>query len=231
MDLCHRGCGLVATYYNTKGNPCCDTRAQRCPVVKKKIGERSGATRRANPVRHSDEVKAKRSIAVKKAWDEGRKTVYEGQRERVANLYKMRGAAWNKGLDITDPRVAKYADAQRGVCRSDSKPIIAFNDPIYNDFKKYRNRVATRTQHNYRDNKEKINPNDLQLGKAGIDGAHHIDHIISVRYGFEHGIPVDLIAAPENLQVIPWIENMQKYSSITETKMSTAIREFLEQIG
>jgi len=59
--------------------------------------------------------------------------------------------------------------------------------------------------------KEQINPNNLQLGKAGIDGAHQIDHIVSVREGFEKGKSVEDIADPTNLQILPWLDNIRKY--------------------
>jgi hypothetical protein len=77
-------------------------------------------------------------------------------------------------------------------------------------------RVKTRQKTGYghsAETKEKIS-------KAGIDGAHHIDHIVSVREGFEKSIPVEDIADPTNLQVITWLDNIRKYDGKGKRKNS-----------
>ena len=48
-------------------------------------------------------------------------------------------------------------------------------------------------------------------GKAGIDGAYHLDHIKSVWYGYNKNIPACEIADITNLQFIPWMENQKKW--------------------
>jgi len=47
-------------------------------------------------------------------------------------------------------------------------------------------------------------------GIAGTEGAYQIDHIISISKGYLDGIDPNIIAAPENLRFIPWLENLQK---------------------
>lgn len=204
--LCHRGCGLESTHVNIKGQPCCFKAAPKCPVVKQKIGDASGATRRAFPCLRSDEHKEAQSKRIKEIWNTGGRVVSADQIERMRTLHTVRdGSCWNKGL--TGVQVAW----NKGLRKQEPMDILAREDPIYSNFKKYRNRVSTRTKKTYLQNKDLLNPLNLVLGKCGVDGAHQIDHIISVRVGFEQGITVELISAKENLQVIPWLENIQKY--------------------
>ena len=49
-------------------------------------------------------------------------------------------------------------------------------------------------------------------GKSGIKGAYQIDHIVSIKYAFENGIPAEEIADIKNLRMIPWEENIKKGS-------------------
>jgi hypothetical protein len=39
---------------------------------------------------------------------------------------------------------------------------------------------------------------------------HHIDHKISIWYGFKNGLTVDFIADLDNLRMLPYKENMKK---------------------
>lgn len=48
-------------------------------------------------------------------------------------------------------------------------------------------------------------------GKAGINGAYHLDHIKSVWRGYNEHLPEVKIARIENLQFIPWMENQKKW--------------------
>jgi hypothetical protein len=66
------------------------------------------------------------------------------------------------------------------------------------------------TEKTYRSNKQLINPFNHPRGKAGIDGAYQLDHIISRRYCFDNNIPSELCAHPDNLRFIPWLENIKK---------------------
>ena len=214
--LCHRGCGLEAAHTTKKGLHACNKSAQSCPIVKKKIGDKSGATRRANPVKQSEETKALRSVLLKKQWDTGVRS-----KEAASKNFKMSDRTgfdqtgkipWNKGLTAKDhPSIKKYADKQRGKRKLEAPEILSREDPIYRDFKKYRNRVAVRTQRTYEQFETEINPNGHPRGKAGIDGAYHLDHIKTVRQGFDEGASIEKMSSKENLQMLPWLENIQKY--------------------
>jgi hypothetical protein len=203
--LCHRGCGIEGTYLNYRGLPCCDKSAQKCPVVRKKIGDASGETRRKTPCLRSEEHKIEQAKRIKKQWDDGKRTVTDNLISHAKNLHTFRDAAWNKGVKTGQ------IPWNKGLKKQESLEILAREDPAYSNFKKYRNRVAVRTRKTYEQYVSEINPNDLPIGKCGIEGAHQVDHIITVREGFERGIAIEEISAKENLQVIPWLENIQKY--------------------
>ncbi|ASU00173.1 hypothetical protein [Aeromonas phage AS-zj] len=98
---------------------------------------------------------------------------------------------------------------------SSRKQLIRFGsdngrwNPNKEDFKKYRNLVRTltaRNEHLYSkwENFDKI-------GKSGVDGAYQLDHIISIKYGFDHNICPTVIGDIKNLQLIPWQENRSKW--------------------
>jgi hypothetical protein len=78
------------------------------------------------------------------------------------------------------------------------------------EYRRYRNRVTKLTELNYITNKDKINPNNFKRTLAGVDGGYHLDHKISCRYGFENNISEEIISSTENLQMLPWKENVLK---------------------
>jgi len=49
-------------------------------------------------------------------------------------------------------------------------------------------------------------------GLAGIDGAHHVDHKVSIKYGFENNIPPFIVGNIHNLEMLPWRDNVYKSS-------------------
>lgn len=48
-------------------------------------------------------------------------------------------------------------------------------------------------------------------GRCGVEGAYQLDHIKSVNWGWENGIPAEVIADWDNLRMIPWKENRDKW--------------------
>ena len=82
------------------------------------------------------------------------------------------------------------------------------------DYEKYRKQVWKIT-----------NKNDLSLlenynkrGTAGIQGAYHLDHKFSISRGFIEGIDPLLIGSLQNLEFIPWEENVSKQGKCSITK-------------
>lgn len=56
-------------------------------------------------------------------------------------------------------------------------------------------------------------PNYELRGKAGVKGAYQLDHIISIKFGFEHNINPKFIGSIDNLWFIPWEINIKKSQS------------------
>ncbi len=75
-------------------------------------------------------------------------------------------------------------------------------------WKLYKSAVSKITRANYKTHKLTINPNNLPQGKAGVDGAYHLDHIVPIRYCFEHDIPTEICAHQSNLQLLDWRSNV-----------------------
>ncbi len=80
----------------------------------------------------------------------------------------------------------------------------------------YKAKVSNITKISYRQNKDKINPNNLPFGLAGTVGAHHLDHIVPMRYCFNNNIPEELCAHPDNLQILGWRENIGSRDNLKE---------------
>jgi hypothetical protein len=78
------------------------------------------------------------------------------------------------------------------------------------EYKRYSSRVHRLTKRIYEKYKNMINPNNYPRGLAGIDGIYHLDHILSIRHGFDNNISPEEIAKLENLQMLPWKENISK---------------------
>ena len=78
------------------------------------------------------------------------------------------------------------------------------------EYKRYSGRVHRLTKKIYESHKSEINPNNYPRGLAGREGVYHLDHIISIRYGFDNNIPPEEIAKLENLQMLPWKDNISK---------------------
>lgn len=76
------------------------------------------------------------------------------------------------------------------------------------EWKVYKSKVSSLTRENYKKHKNKINPNNLPRGKAGKEGAYHLDHIVPVRFCFENNIPPEVCADPSNLQMLHWNDNV-----------------------
>jgi len=75
-------------------------------------------------------------------------------------------------------------------------------------YKNYRANVTQTTNQNFNKHYYLINP--LKLSREY--NLHHLDHIFSVRMGFDNNIPPEIISSPINLQMLPAKENMQKHN-------------------
>lgn len=200
--LCHRGCGQIGTYLNKKGFWCCNKITQKCQVVKDKIGKANSIVLQGRTLSDHHRSQIAKGNTGRIVSEETRKKIKESCIKTKELNPKI---PWNKG------KTGSQIPWNKGLRKKEPIEILSREDPAYQDFKKYRNRVSVRTRKNYELFKEEINPNNFPLGKCGVPGAYQIDHIISVRLGFEKMMSIEEISAKENLQVLPWRENVQKY--------------------
>jgi hypothetical protein len=79
--------------------------------------------------------------------------------------------------------------------------LISDANLYYKQVIKYTNKQPTHLLENFE-----------RRGLAGIDGAYHIDHKVSIKYGFENSILPYIIGSIHNLEMLPWKDNIYKSS-------------------
>lgn len=82
--------------------------------------------------------------------------------------------------------------------------------PHTSAFRRYKNEVHRLTQKVYEANKDTINPNNLPRTLAGIEGGYQVDHIVSIKFGFDNNIPAHVLAEAQNLRMLPWKMNLAR---------------------
>lgn len=84
-------------------------------------------------------------------------------------------------------------------------------NPNKTEFKTFSYKVHWVTTKNYEENKHIINPNDYPRTLCGVEGGWQLDHKISIKEGFKLGWTPEQIANTNNLQMLPWKENRDKW--------------------
>jgi hypothetical protein len=102
--------------------------------------------------------------------------------------------------------------AQLGV---DVGEAIRF-DWKYPNYVTYETETRALTEKTYAANRPTIDPNDLR------GPANHLDHELSVRQGYEMHIPPAVIAAPQNLRIIPAPQNLSEGARLSPAVMHPA---------
>jgi hypothetical protein len=149
--------------------------------------------------------------------------------------FKTGGKPWNVGIPMSDQAKQKNSQRKKGktvhsdsykqwlsknsyFCQKgkDSTPVRRLLKRLnisYDDFlirqvslKEYRRVVW----HITKQQPITILENYEHRGLAGQLGAYHLDHIISIKYGFDNNIPAEQIGHISNLQMLPWLENIKK---------------------
>lgn len=90
-------------------------------------------------------------------------------------------------------------------------------NPNKSEYKKYKSRVMYYTRKAYKENKQELNPNNHKLTVAGTLNGYQIDHIIPIKYGFENNLPPETIGDINNLRIVTWKENRDKWFHYSET--------------
>jgi ssDNA-binding Zn-finger/Zn-ribbon topoisomerase 1 len=92
----------------------------------------------------------------------------------------------------------------------------------------YKAKVTSHTTFTYNMYIDEINPHNHPRGIAGTEGAYHLDHIVPIRWCWEHDVPVHIAAHHTNLQMIPWLENVSEGGTLKQdTTLPTVLLEFV----
>jgi len=96
------------------------------------------------------------------------------------------------------------------------------------DWNIYRHRVYQLTRQTYKEHQSTINPTNLPRGKAGVDGAYHLDHIVPVRYCFNNNVPSNICAHSSNLQMLHWNDNVGSRDKLKrDLPIPTILQEYI----
>ena len=87
------------------------------------------------------------------------------------------------------------------------KTLMKDDTPVY---KRYRNRVTKLSEQTYKENELLLNPNGYKRTRCGVEGGYQLDHKISVRESFDKGVSPEEVSKLENLQILPWKQNLLK---------------------
>lgn len=189
MELCAFGCGNPATHTQKNGKHICDSRASKCPELKKK----NGAGNKGRICTWKDKLSA--------------------SNKKTKSLQQI--TPWNKGLTKeTHLGMLAVSNAQKKLAESQIQKVIPSDDPVYSDLRKYRSRIVTRSNYTYRKNKKLLNPNDHVIGTHGKN-VYHLDHIYPISEAFKYNVPIELMSSIDNLQLLLYHDNVKKSNLIS----------------
>lgn len=81
-----------------------------------------------------------------------------------------------------------------------------------NEYRHFKNRTYRLSDCTYHDNIELINPNLHPRTRHGVKGGWQLDHIVTVREGFDKGMSPEELSVVGNLRMLPWRENVGRNS-------------------
>lgn len=157
----------------------------------KKLEELKSGKKCGCPVCKKEIYYTKKEIEDKKIKCCSRKCLFEYD-EYKKNLSKVLKKSWEKPSKGRKEGIKKRTKE---------------NTPEYT---RYKNKVHRLSEKVYSENKEIINPNNYKRTLAGIKDGWQLDHIISVRYGFDNNIPAEVLCEVENLRMLPWQKNLER---------------------
>ena len=152
---------------------------------------------------------------------EGSKKSHETRRERFET---GEISIWNKDKQYTEDQMNIYREkvwdnTNRNKKISNGVREWKARDLGYNNWEEWFSQLSDRDQYYHtvrvltEQNVVNIpNYDESKRGLAGVEGAHHIDHIIPITTGYKKNIAPEIIADITNLRFIPWKENLTKGS-------------------
>ena len=220
-----------------KGKPVhqCSQSHHACPAIKQKKIDTSRKNFGTDYPWQTDEIIEKRKqISIEKYGHACSLKNPEQQAKRKATMIERYGveeptlnndirkkaAVGVKQSYITDPTLAtrqistrkeKYGSDYASIVEKNRETQIAngrwVSPEQRSEWNLYKFKVKQLTAKNYKANKDFLNPDNVPLGTC----AYQVDHIYSIRHGFEYNIPYQLIANIHNLQILWHIDNKSKH--------------------
>ena len=86
----------------------------------------------------------------------------------------------------------------------------SIRNPNRDKYKIYSGLVHNLSQVTYIENIHVINPERKIRTLAGKEDGWQLDHIITIKEGYEKGIPPEELAKVDNLRMLPWKENLKR---------------------
>lgn len=241
--LCYHGCGQPATHTTktsrvTKGpiNQCAPS-ANACPAVKaRKKAKVSAHTeqqraqtqqkREATNLNKygttvsimSPDIQAKRRATMLERYRVEQPTLNDDIRAKAANSIKQAYVNDESyATRIIESRKQKHGEEYASITSKTRETNIAngrWVDPaLRTAWAQYKFRVKYLTSKLYKKHKDLINPEDLPIGLC----LYQVDHIYSVRHGFENNIDPTIIASIPNLRMMWHTDNKSKHIRSDQT--------------
>jgi len=140
------------------------------------------------------------------------------KKSRRTRLEKYGDENYNNMSKIKQTKLEKYGDenynnsdvAQPKRRKTMEEKGLWIPEDEISAWNKYKYKVQMLTEKTYKEYKDEINPNDYDRVLCGRDG-YQLDHIISVYKGFSDDINPNIIAGKDNLQMLPWKDNRNKW--------------------
>ena len=98
---------------------------------------------------------------------------------------------------------------------------IITNPMLKSKFERYYIDVRNLSDRNYKKHKSLINPNNSNRGRT----LYHLDHIFSIKDGFENNVPVEVISHRSNLRMLKYDENIVK-GGCSDKSLSALFEDF-----
>jgi len=175
----------------------------------KGIGKIISASTTGNHWRQKDQAKS--AIANKKFSDgfvDGKHKPWKDRnRDYITSLAAAR-KTWLEKYGVDNP--AKVPVIQQKLSKAALNRYSGVDRPA---LEKYYLEVVNITNQSWRTHFKDINPNGLQRSNE-----LHLDHIYSIREGFNNNIPPEIIGHWTNLRLLPKIENSSKGAKCHKTK-------------
>jgi len=153
------------------------------------------------------------------------KGLKKGQHNNIIKKFKNRCLNCQKEFETTPSANKKYCSRKcMNLCKEYRLKLKLVNKTYMqsyeyrkslmkddtSEYKRYRNRVTKLSEQTYIKNKMLLNPNNYIRTKCGIEGGYQLDHKISVRECFDSGVTPEEASKLENLQILPWKQNLLK---------------------